>query len=140
MCPKREEAARLLAQSLTMLTNPFTHNHHLASRSKNTRNVTIGGKNQHSQHGDRLCINMVDAKIDVATRSRDYSSKQTIPSLESPPLEMTLQIEKLEPLPHIPKGVLKHSTHNPNARTSHKYSIVEDLGRTPCAMSGLEVL
>jgi hypothetical protein len=85
---------------------------------------------------------MVDAKIDVATRSRDYSSKQTNPGLESPPPppEMTLQIEKLEPPPHIPKGVLKRSTHNPNARASHNYSIVEDLGQTPCAMSALEVL
>jgi hypothetical protein len=53
---------------------------------------------------------------------------------------MTLQIEKLEPLPRIPKGVLKCSTHNPNARAAHNYSIVEDLGQTPCVMSALEVL
>jgi hypothetical protein len=45
----------------------------------------VAGQNQQSQDGDRLCINMVDAKIDIATRSRDYSSKQTIPGLESPP-------------------------------------------------------
>ena len=62
---------------------------------------------------------MVDAKNDVATRSQDYSSKQTNPGLESPPpLETTLQIEKLEPPPRIPKGVLKRSTHNPNARAT----------------------
>jgi hypothetical protein len=42
--------------------------------------------------------------------------------------------------PRIPKGVLKRSTHNPNARATHNYSIVEDLGQTPCAMSDLEVL
>jgi hypothetical protein len=84
---------------------------------------------------------MVDAKIDVATRSRDYSSKQTIHGLESPPPppETTLQIEKPEPQPRIPKGVLKHSTHNPNARAADNYSIVEDLGQTPCDMSSLEV-
>jgi hypothetical protein len=29
--------------------------------------------------------------------------------------------------------------HNPNARASQNYSIVEDLGQTPCAMSALEV-
>jgi hypothetical protein len=85
---------------------------------------------------------MVDTKIDVATRSRDYSSKQIIPSLEfpPPPLKMTLQIEKPEPQLRILKGVLKHSTHNSNARAVHNYSIVEDLGQTPCAMSALEVL
>jgi hypothetical protein len=65
-----------------------------------------------------------------------------MPSLEypPPPMEMTLQIEKPEPPPHIPKGVLKHSTHNPNARATHNYSIVDDLGQTPCANSALEVL
>jgi hypothetical protein len=50
-----------------------------------------------------------------------------------------LQIEKLESPPHISKGVLKCSTHNPNARATHSYSIIEDLGQTPCAMSTLEV-
>jgi hypothetical protein len=84
---------------------------------------------------------MVDVKIDVATQSLDYSSKQTIPGLESPPpLETTLQIEKREPTTHIMKGVLKRSTHNPNARATQNYSIVEDLGQTPCVMSALEVL
>jgi hypothetical protein len=53
---------------------------------------------------------------------------------------MNLQIEKPEPPPRILKGVLKRSTHNPNARAAQNYSIVEDLGQTPCAMSALEVL
>jgi hypothetical protein len=53
---------------------------------------------------------------------------------------MPLQIENLEPPPRILKGVLKRSTHNPNARASQNYSIVEDLGQTPCAMLALEVL
>jgi hypothetical protein len=84
---------------------------------------------------------MVKSQINVATRSHDYSSSQVVPGLESPPpLETPLQIENPEPLPHILKGVLKCSTHNPNARASQNYSIVEDLGQTPCAMSALEVL
>jgi hypothetical protein len=84
---------------------------------------------------------MVDVKIDVATRSQDYSSKQTNPGLEfSLPPETILQIEKPEPSPHIMKGLIKRSTHNPNARATHNYSIVEDLGQTPCVMSALEVL
>jgi len=53
---------------------------------------------------------------------------------------MKLQIDKPEPLPRIPKGVLKRFTHNPNSRAAKNYSIVEDLGQTPCAMSSLEVL
>jgi hypothetical protein len=40
----------------------------------------------------------------------------------------------------IPKGVFKKSSHNPNARASQNYSVMEDLSQTPCAMSALEVL
>jgi hypothetical protein len=84
---------------------------------------------------------MIKSQVNVATRSRDYGSSWDFPSLESPPpLKMPLQIKKLEPPPRIPKGVLKFSTHNPNARAAQNYSIIEDLGQTPCAMSALEVL
>ena len=41
---------------------------------------------------------------------------------------------------HIPKGTFKKSSHNPNARATQNYSIVEDLSQTLCAMSILEVL
>jgi hypothetical protein len=40
----------------------------------------------------------------------------------------------------IPKGAFKKSSHNPNARATQNYSVVEDLSETPCAMSALEVL
>ena len=49
-------------------------------------------------------------------------------------------MDKLEVPPHIPKGVLKCSGHNPNARAAQNYSFVKHLGQTPCAMSALEVL
>jgi hypothetical protein len=45
-----------------------------------------------------------------------------------------------ETMTHIPKGAFKKSSHNPNARAAHNYSVVEDLSKTPCAMSTLEVL
>ena len=49
--------------------------------------------------------------------------------------------EKLvEPMPKIPKGVFKKTLHNPNARATTNYSVVEELAQTPCAMSRLEVL
>ena len=49
-------------------------------------------------------------------------------------------MDKPEIAPCIPKGVLNHSGHNPNARATHNYLVVEDLGQTPYAMSMLEVL
>jgi hypothetical protein len=138
LCPKLVEVVRLLSLSPVVLTNPFPDNYHMASSSSNVRNATSGSQNPSAQDGDRLCINMVKSKVNVATQYNDYSSSQTVSSLESPPpLEMPLQIEKLDPPPRILKGVLKHSTHNPNARVAQNYSIVEDLGQTPCAMSAL---
>ena len=41
---------------------------------------------------------------------------------------------------HIPKGAFKKASHNPNARATQNYSVVEDLSQTPYAMSSLEVL
>jgi hypothetical protein len=113
LCPKFAEAMRLLNLPPVMPMNPFPHNHHLASSSSNVVNAPSGSQNPLSQDGDRVCINMVDAKIYIATHSRDYSSSKASIDLEAPPPspETNLQIEKLEPLPHIPKGVLKRSTH-----------------------------
>ena len=39
-----------------------------------------------------------------------------------------------------PKSTLRKTTHNPNAKATQDYSIVEDLAQDPCAMSALEVL
>ena len=40
----------------------------------------------------------------------------------------------------IPKGAFKKASHNPNARATQNYFVVEDLSQTPCVMSALEVL
>ena len=86
------------------------------------------------------------------THVKDYTSSQPGPGKEPDPPGTPLRIEKpvdkpvdkpadkTEAAPRIPKGVLKRSGHNPNARAVQNYSIVEDLGHTPCAMSALEVL
>jgi hypothetical protein len=53
-----------------------------------------------------------------------------------------LHIEKNvgETMTCIPKGESKKDSHNPNARDSYNYSIVENLAQTPCAMFALEFL
>jgi hypothetical protein len=141
LCPKIEESLRLLSQLLIVLTNPFPHNQHMALGSSNTENVSSGSQNPLTHEGGHICVNMVKSQIDVATRSHDYGSSQTVVGPESPPPpETPLHIENLEPMPCILKGVLKRSAHNPNSRAAQNYLIVEDLGQTPCAMSALEVL
>ena len=55
----------------------------------------------------------------VVTDVKYYSSSQPNPGKEPDPLGSPLRIEKPtdkpETAPHIPKGVLKRSGHNPNA-------------------------
>ena len=78
------------------------------------------------------------------TRVKDYSLSQPSPNKDPDPPGSPLHIEKPmdkpETAPRIPKGVLKHLGHNPNTRAAQNYSVVEDLGHTPCTMSALEVL
>ena len=49
-------------------------------------------------------------------------------------------MDKPEAPPRIPKGFLNHSEHNPDARATHNYSVLEDLGQTSYVMSTLEVI
>jgi hypothetical protein len=97
----------------------------MTSRSFNIRNELSRSQNPLAHDG---------------SRSHDYGSSHTVIGLEPPLSETPLHIDKLDPLPHISKGVLKCSSHNPNSRSSQNDSIFEDLGQTPCAMSALEVL
>ena len=93
-----------------------------------------------SGHG---CINMVRA-TKVVTYVKDYGSSQPSPGKEpdtpGSPLCIEKPMDKPETAPRIPKGFLKHSGHNPNAQATQNYSVVKDLGHTPCVMFALVVL
>ncbi len=45
-----------------------------------------------------------------------------------------------EPPLRIPRIPLRRNVHNPQARATHNYSLVDDLAQSPAAMSFLEVL
>ena len=67
----------------------------------------------------------------------DASEKSKLSTETSNPLV----IEKpAYPMNKILKGVFKKAFHNPNARASSNYSVVEYLAQIPCAMLALEVL
>jgi hypothetical protein len=77
------------------------------------------------------------------TRVHDYNKPSASEKgKEAEISSLPLQIEKTlgETMTHIPKGAFKRASHNPNARATQNYSVVEDLSQTPCAMSALEVL
>ena len=85
--------------------------------------------------------------IHISTRTKDYPSsagkEPEIPSSAPPSSSGPLHIERPStemPIRPPPKGVLRKSSYNPNARAAQHYSIVEDLAQAPSAMSTLEVL
>jgi hypothetical protein len=84
--------------------------------------------------------------VAISTRAKNYDSPEgdslpkDPPSTTPPNGPLTLEKPTIEPALHPPKGVLRRTTHNPNARATQHYSIVEYLSQAPCAMSALEVL
>ena len=121
-----------------MLTNPLPHNQNMNSKSHDQ-----SSDDDPPEGSGRGCINMVRA-AKVVTHAKDYSLSQPSLGKEPDPPGSPLRIKKptdnLEAVPRIPKGFLKHSGHSPNAQDTQNYSVVKDLGHTPCAMSALEVL
>ena len=90
-------------------------------------------------------IYMCESEVLLQTRVQNYdpkgkSSAEIVSSM--PPPKTSLHIEKpiADPILRPPKGSVRQTVHNPNARASPNYSIVDDLASAPCAMSALEVL
>ena len=88
---------------------------------------------------------MCEHDVSLQTRAQSYEpadvsqkgKEKNIPETQGP-----LHIERpvIELVPRPPKGAMKRTVHNPNARAAQNYNIVEDLAQAPCAMSALEVL
>ena len=99
-----------------MLTNPLPHNQNMNSKSHDQ-----SSDDDPPEGSGRKCINMVHA-VKVVTRMKDYGSSQPSPGKEPNPPGSPLRIEKPmdkpETTPRIPKGFLKRSGHNQNARAS----------------------
>jgi hypothetical protein len=88
-------------------------------------------------------VYMVRGDAFISTRAHDYSKLSASEKGKEADLpSLPLQIEKMlgETMTCIPKGAFKKASHNPNARATQNYSMVEDLSETPYAMSSLEVL
>ena len=104
-----------------MLTNPLPNNQNMNSRTIDPHCASGGDQNLPEANTGHGCINIVCA-TKVVTRSKDYDSSHPELGKEPTPPESPLHIEKPtdkpEVAPRIPKGVLKRSGHNPNARAA----------------------
>jgi hypothetical protein len=125
-----------------VLTNPFQHGQNLTQASASTEKGSH--ENCPPQNASSSAnVYMMKSDAFIATRAHDYSkSSASDKGKEAEIPSLPLQIEKTlgETMTRIPKGAFKRASHNPNARAAQKYSVVEDLSQTPCAMSSLEVL
>jgi hypothetical protein len=143
ICPRLAEAQNFVTQQQqAMLTIPFQHGKNLTQAS-----TSAEGGNQETcpppNNPSSTNVYMVRSDALIMTRAHDYSKPSTSEKgKEAELLSLPLQIEKTlgEIMTCILKGAFKKSSHNPNARATQNYSMVEDLSQTPCAMSALEVL
>jgi hypothetical protein len=87
-----------------------------------------------------------EEEILLQTRNRQYStpaeSTPISPDINPTPTRPSLMIPhpSFEPPLRIPRIPLRRNVHNPQAREAHNYSLVDDLEKSPAAMSVLEVL
>jgi hypothetical protein len=67
---------------------------------------------------ETLNVYMMNSYLNLQTRARDYGNPEFAKKDEFPKLSSSLHIDELEvyPMSRIPKGVLKRTSHKPNAR------------------------
>jgi hypothetical protein len=125
-----------------VLTNPFQHGQNLTQASTSAEGgsqETFPPPNNFSS----VNVYMVRGDALIMTRAHDYSkpsASEKGKEVEIPSLPLQIEKRLGETMKHIPKGAFKKDSHNPNARATQNYSMVEDLSQTPCVMSALEVL
>ena len=127
-----------------MLMNHFPEGKNMAQASAST-SMTGGSQGPPAPTNNNPATNiyMMNVEANIETRVWDYRMSKSIEKgkeATNPPTPF--QIEKVtgETMTHIPKGVFKKASYNPNTRASQNYSVVEDLAQTACVMSDLEVL
>ena len=106
----------------------------------NWANLPRGGNQETPLQGENPPISNIfglDHEVNIQKGAHSYDTPPSV--LESsgskPNGSLTIEKPTIDIVPWPPKGVLSKSKHNPNARETQKYSIVEDLAHAPCAMS-----
>jgi hypothetical protein len=79
----------------------------------------------------------------ISFRAHDYRMIEYVKKgkeATNPVIPLHIENMMSETMTCILKGAFNKSSHNPNARAAHNYSVVEDLSQTPCMISTLDVL
>jgi hypothetical protein len=106
----------------------------------------VGHYHNPNNPAERTILLTSEEEILLQTRNRQYPpiaestpiSSKTTPTSTGPPLMIPLPSS--EPPLRIPLIPLRRNVHNPQARATHNYSLVDELVQSLAAMSVLEVL
>jgi hypothetical protein len=127
---------------ITMLTNPFPHGKNLTQSSSSTEGGSQGPP-MSASNPSSVNVYMMKGSIDLTTRKCEYimiNTSEKCKEVENPSLPRQIEKTLGETMTCIPKGAFSKASHNPNARASQNYSMVEDLSQSPYAMSALKFL
>ena len=120
MSPYGPSSKALKIQQPVVLKDPFPQGQNSAS----ALNVARGTPNA----PDPNYINMVRSQTLLQTRNNNYDTEAPEKGKSIGETSNPLTIEKpAEPMPKISKCVFKKTLHNPNARATANYSVVEYL-------------
>jgi hypothetical protein len=95
---------------------------------------------------DHTILLTSEEEILLQTRNRQHRTPVKSPPIPPEPTPTPTGPASVIPRPtvetplHIPRIPLRRNVHNPQARASHNYSLVDDLAQSSAAMSVLEVL
>jgi hypothetical protein len=129
----------------TILQNPIPHQGVVNTQQDAQRPPPQAGQYHNPNNpAERTILLTIEEEILLQTRNRQYPAESTSTPSETNPTPMAppLVIPRPpaeQPL-HIPCIPLRRNVHNPQARASHNYSLVDDLSQSPASMSVLEVL
>jgi hypothetical protein len=109
--PKLEESQCLLMQQQpVILTNPFPQGQNLMQGTSSTPNIDGGNQGTPTPESGTSNVYMLKLDLNLQTRAHDYGNPESAKKdKELPEPSNSLHIEKpmVDPMPHIPKGVLK---------------------------------
>jgi hypothetical protein len=121
LCLRLAEAQNFVTQQHpAVFNNPFQHGQNLTQSSTSAEGGSQG-PSPSSNNTASVNIYMMKGDSFISTRAHDYSKPRTSEKGKEVKLpSFPLQIEKNlgETMTHIPKGMFKKASHNPNARAT----------------------
>jgi hypothetical protein len=89
---------------------------------------------------------MVSEIVALSTQDRNYETpkgnyfEKNCVTTSPPSGPLSIDTHILDIVPHLPNGMIPWLIHNPSARATQNYNIVEDIAQAPCVKSSLDFL